>query len=468
MIFCITGILSCIIFCAVGYRIEKRRIMNLMSIFFIEWSVILLFSSMQLWTLVLPDDSIYAMIFIGLCSFFIGYTIFKVFPRKKRLKTGIRSDYTTYHFVLRYKIVYILASLTIIFYILWAYNVFKQVSLFNLYSIISIQRSEDFIGMDSKVLNALSIFVFRPFKIALPAIAATDYWFGKRDRILFSLNIILLVIGLFSNGGRTSVLNFGIYFTICALVYLSKTSKLSSKLLPKKKLNINKRRVRNIIVITIVAFVVMTISRGFGGYVAILQNIYIAFAIQPRMFEIWGEYVTEQHIVGFGCASLFGFIYPFFYLIKNLLGIPLPELINDLFDCIGLTETQWVWPGTGMRNNAYVSPFWYLYTDARLIGIIVGMFLIGLYAANRQNCLYNSKFNVKNMTLYCLSTYLIVFSFVRLQFGIYQFALATVYASLIVYKRVKLTTRNRWREYENIRRMRLFTHRRNKNSSSNG
>ena len=115
------------------------------------------------------------------------------------------------------------------------------------------------------------------------------------------------------------------------------------------------------------AFVYLTVLKGFEP----LFNIYSDFAIQPKMFQYWGKEIAGQY--AYGAASLFGFIYPFLYLIKNLFGLSKLPLGSNVYANIDKTFNDWITLGTYYRCNAYSSCFWYLYYDGRTIGIIIGM-----------------------------------------------------------------------------------------------
>lgn len=430
MLYCWLGIIECVLIACLGYRLEKNFLLNPLTIFGLEWAIILLFSSMKLWTLIQPDDTIYLMILIGIMCFFLGYITFKGFFKNKKIRLcGFSNNHVK--LVPRYYLIYVLSFFTIAYYIAWVINILKQIQSFDLGSIISIQRTDDFVGYDNRILNAAAVLLLRPMAVAIPAITAVDFWFGKRDKILFTLNLMLLIVRVLSSGGRTIILLFGLYFLACSIVYLRQNKLMSEKLFLAVRSKKIKRVIRRVVLLMIVAFSILTASRG----VEIFQNVYIAFAIQPRMFEIWSDYVNKQEIVGGGITSLFGFIYPLFYLIKNLLGIRMPSFIENIFECINKTEIEWVWPGTGMRNNAYVSLFWYFYVDGRWFGIAVGMFLFGIIVAKNLHHVCMRQFDEKNMAIYCLTLYAIVFSFVRLEYGDYSFALAVVYIYFILYKR---------------------------------
>lgn len=439
MIYCWFGILACIFISIYGYQHENKFFLNPLTVFGIEWAIILLFSSMQLWTLLLPDNDIYLMILLGILGYLLGYIISKSVFCNVKIKTNSANHSTNRknsRYIPRYYLLYFLSILTIIYYATLTRTVFSQIQSFSLGKIIGTLRSDSFIGYSNEYINALAVLLFRPFSNALPAITAVDFWFGKRNKTLFVLNAILLLLRLLSSGGRSIILLFAVYFLLCAFVSLRRNSVLHERFLLRKRLN-SKKTKRKITFVTITGallFIIMTASRG----TRLFQNVYIAFAIQPRMFEIWGDYVNTNHVIGYGVTSLFGFIYPVFYLFCNLLGMPMPSIITSIFDSINKTEIEWVWPGTGMRNNAYVSIFWYFYTDGRWLGILLGMFVFGCIVAKSFNCISRKKFNEKNMALYCLVLYAVMFSFVRFEFGGYSFALSVVYVLAFFYKKINL------------------------------
>ena len=298
MVYCWLGIIECILIAIYGYRHEKKFLLNPLTAFGVEWAVILFFSCMQLWTLILPSDEIYIMILLGITCYFVGYVISKKCFCDIHLKINSFPSKCN-HFVPRYYLLYILSILAIAYYIILTINILRQIPSFSLKNIIGIQRSDEFVGYDNRYLNALAVLVFRPISLAIPSITAVDFWFGKRDKILFILNLVLLVIKILSSGGRSIILIFGMYFLLCAIISLRRNMALSKKLRWKKKSKKTKRIIWLAVTVVIILFVIMTASRG----AKLFQNVYIAFAIQPRMFEIWSDDVKNNGIIGYVLSS---------------------------------------------------------------------------------------------------------------------------------------------------------------------
>ena len=177
----------------------------------------------------------------------------------------------------------------------------------------------------------------------------------------------------------------------------------------------------------------MTMARGSSVFFNITQN----FSIPPQMFEIWKEKVDDLEIFGYGSASLMGVCFPLFYILGNILKIIYPNNILSVYNLINLTDTQWVWVGKKITANAYVSVFWFLYTDFRLPGIILGMFIYGYIASSLYNKTLKYK-DAKHVSLYCIMFYSILYSFVRMQFSQARIILGLIFISLFAYRRGNL------------------------------
>ena len=84
--------------------------------------------------------------------------------------------------------------------------------------------------------------------------------------------------------------------------------------------------------------------------------------------------------------------------------------------------------------NAYVSLFWYFYTDAREYGIIIGSLVYGfimrrVYAKSIINK------NIKNVAIYFLLFQGLFFSFIRFPFSKAYYVLAILYMLFVIKKR---------------------------------
>ena len=112
MIYLYLGTIVCIIFALVGYFVEKKMWINPMTIFCALWGMILLFSSMEQFTLYIASDEINLTILLGIISFIIGYFFNKIFLGKVRFSFGKNNFFLNnnikYKTIPRYQLLYLL------------------------------------------------------------------------------------------------------------------------------------------------------------------------------------------------------------------------------------------------------------------------------------------------------------------------------------------------------------------------
>jgi len=434
------SIAICIIFTLVGYVSEKRIVVNPVTIFCALWAVILILSALEYYGMYSASDNINGMILIGIIAYISGYYINKFLLQNIHLKIGNSSMYNiniTCYAVPRYNLLYFLAVICILYTAYTLLNVIISSGTFNLGTIQDMLQSGDIVSGNSALLNALSILVISPVKFVLPAITAVDFWYGRRDRKLFVLTLILILINMLSSANRTSFLLFFVWLIIVALIYMNQNGSVRQRISERVKLYRMSRNIKRyillIIIVAVIAFILMSLSRGVQSF---SRQLYLYFAIPPRMFEIWAERIDQAKVYGYGTSSLLGFIYPVFYVLKNLIGIELPALIQSMYDWYMLTDNEWVWPGQNIYANAYTSIFWSLYVDGRAVGIAIGMFIFGIIASKAFNNIATDRCSARQIAIYCIIFYAVLFSFVRMQFTLPKYALGLVFIIFFAYRMV--------------------------------
>lgn len=437
----VTGFIILLILSIIGYYTEKHIIINPITVFCGLWALILLFSSLGYYTMYPAEEKTYSMILIGSLFYVFGFYINKVFLNSIHLKIGRHTRYykdINYYAFPRYTLLYILTILCICFSLYDFINFIRQAGFGSMEMVQAFLQSGEYENNYNPIMSALLVLVVSPVGFAIPSITAVDFWFGKRDKKLLILTAILLVFKMLSSANRTTLVIFFIFLILTAILYIYQNKKTYNSI--RGKFGSNKKVKRYIFIIGIIgiiAFVIMSMSRGS----ALFRNLYLNFAMPPRMFEIWAETIDANKVMGYGITSLLGFIYPVCYFIKNLLGLDsLPITVQEIFDWTMLTDTQWVWPGKNILANAYVSIFWFFYTDGRQIGIIIGMFLFGIVVSKSYQNVVGTRFSARQIASYCIIFYGILFSFVRFQFTLYKYALALVFVMFFAYKMVPKET----------------------------
>lgn len=421
---------TCLIMLILGKMTEKR-FFNPITMFYSLWSIILGLSSLRLFNLAETRNEIYLLIFIGLISFAIGYYTYKYFKiislKKKVIDENKNIEKTSYE--LNYKFIYFIALICIIFYLKDLVSVLQY--LFNGKSLAYIRElAQDSTSIlyssKSKIENGIKILCIAPFSQALQPIVATDLIFGKKDKKLFILNIVIIALKVITDGSRTLV----VYFLISLVVSLSLNDKKIIK--NKKKKNRLKQNSMFLMLIVIVVFVLYKITASRSGE-NIVKFAYYYFSMQPIMFDKWAMIVDSKEIYGYGISASNGFGFIIFYIIKNIFGIAYPELWSNVYGLIEGTGTNWQTISTlGTQANSFVSAFWVLYVDGRLAGIIIGMIVYGIIMSKSYWNAKNRK-SKKHISIYIFLYIGLFYTFVRLQFANVYYDAALLYLLIPMY-----------------------------------
>lgn len=409
------GIGICIFLAIIGWKIE-RFILNPLTIFAGIWTIVLICSATNP-KLTTPHDVIYLYILLGIMIFGVGYFIAR-HTKKIAFRIGNRWLYNNGdNYLPRFTVLYVIGTICIFAY---TYNLYLVVSgAGSLNMAIMKVFLQTFTLQKSSWLNAFYFLLVEPMSTVIPVIAISNMIFGRRDKKLLTIAIVLLVIKTIANTTRNTIIVVIVYFTIGLLISIRERGKRETI---KKIIKKRKKQVILAILIGVFVFIAMTVARG----VSVFENIWVDFALPPRMFEVWKEEIDSNNIYGYGFASLHGFIYPIFYVLKNILGIQMPSNIEAINDLITRTDTVFVWPGERVTANAYVTAYWFMYLDSRLIGIILGSLILGFISSKMFKQVMKNT-NEKNFTMFCFIINAVIFSLARVQFTGVSFALGFIY-----------------------------------------
>lgn len=418
-------------------KITEKKIFNPITMFYALWSIILGLSSLRLFNLLEARSEIYWLIFIGLISFAIGYYFYKFYKivlRKNSYVSKNESDYlrttSIIEYELNYKLVYFIAFICIIFYLKELRHVLQYLlsgkSLAYIRALAQDSSSVIYTSK-SKIETALKILCITPFSQALQTIVAVDLIFGKKDKKLILLNIIIIALRVITDGSRSLV----VYFLISIVVAFSINN---DRLLKKKGKSKLKQNIILFIAITTIIFILYKITASRSGE-NIFRFAYYYFSMQPIMFDKWASIVDSQGIYGFGLSATNGFWFAIFYIIKNIFGVAYPELWSNIYALIEGTGTSWqVISSLGTQANSFVSAFWILYIDGRTTGIIIGMFIYGIIIS-KSYCKAKMKKSLKHISIYIFLYIGLFYTFIRLQFANIYYDIALVLLLFFMYRK---------------------------------
>lgn len=404
-----------------------KKIVNPLSMMNLIWMVVMNLSSLKLFNLITPDENVYWMFTAGIIAYNIIYIAFMILGR------SIRFSEKRTEVLLREKVIIFLSIFSIVFYTPLVLSSIRIIIMSGSFNQIraSIQAGLTTGNYDLAILNAINLIIVSPFAYSLPVLASADFWFGKRNLRIMGLAIVVVTMQVLLNGGRSPIIHF-LFFFLLGYYFLKK----------KPGSNFIKKHRKFIILVFLVGiffFVRTTISRQQGQEFQVTYYYY--FSMQPRMFDYWTVFSEQLGIQGYGLASLNGFLFPFFYVLNHLLNIPMPELIQNIFELIQLTDQQWVIIAGNTKANAYVSTFWYFFVDGGFAGIIIGMILYAILSAIFFSKVLKS-LNVRSFSMYAVLLIGIFFSFVRFPFSGISYSLSFIFIGLLTV-RVECSTTSR-------------------------
>ena len=407
---------------------QNRNLTNPLIVFSILWTTIVALSQERCFDLYEASDLSFLIILIGVVMFAVG-TLLSRLSSSVNLKFWNHGSIARQKFEINYVVLYITVGVCILYYlpqlIVSIISMLRGVSLNDVRGVI--QTAEQSTG----ITNLVSNYIILPFAIAAEPVGAFDFWLGKRDKRLFSLVFMLVLVRTFGDGGRTPLFNFVIYF---AMAYLFKKFYVNGNSSFKTNNRKEKRTFRRYVILGILGVACVTLMRAGG---VLIRKAYFYFAMSPVLLTRWIEMVEESGYHGNGLISFNGIFYLFDYLRKNLFGLRYNKEIIEAYELIASTDSTWLRiTSSGTTANAYVSCFWFFYADARMLGVVVLSCLYGFIAGQ----LYYRSIKYRNpiyIVLYLLVIQSIFFSFIRFPFGKAYYFLAMLIIRFLFFRHVK-------------------------------
>lgn len=422
----IISTLVCLLLSITSLKICKKWL-NPVAAFSSLWMVIFFLSSLSLYNLKEIAESTYWVLLFGVISFAFGFYIWLSIKKKYKFRKLIdHKNKINIQYEPRYLLLYLFGVIVILYNSSNLIIPLKLIINGSGLDVIRNMAQNTNRSTSGTLLNVINNLIISPFTFALLPITAMDIVLGKRDKKLLVLTGVIIISKLLSDGGRVQILYFGIHIFVAFIIGTNK-KKINLDILRSRK---NKRMFISAVIILGILIIVTSLSRAGDN---LLIFTYYYFSMQPVMFEQWS--IETGKLLGFGVASLNGIIFPFLYLIKNLFKLSYPNHFYSIFELIQKTDNQWkIIAGQNIKANAYVSLFWFFYTDARILGIGLYSFIYGAFCGgNYADVLKNN--NVKVLSIYAYILQGVIFSFVRFQFATMAYALGFIYLCFFGYSR---------------------------------
>lgn len=447
--------------CAVVYVILfifgkaiSGRWLNLLSIFCGFYAVTIIFANLCLFGIYQASDKTCGVMIVGGIFFAIGYTLVSASLQFRRsrivLYTGTINEGST----IEYNREFAGAKSVRNKFLIIALLVVLAYALYRLYVLLTLLRSgytyakirtiyfnsqlmlEE--GSASKYArNKLDVYLVQPLLLALIILSSINFFYNEtlgftRKGSSSFLILTFASAGLLavSNGGREIIFYFILVFAFCYAAFRRKRG-ISQK---NKFTQRQKRMLRAIVIVAVLAMIVMTFSRsktGENSLVSLLRTVYIYFTgYLPNLSVRLRDFDSADYTHGY--AFILGLIKLPAAIVHRVFDIPATHAYS-VAESITSNLQYRVDIGGGRSFNAYVSPFFYFFHDYGYLSLIIESAVFGGICGKCEKD-YESKSTVYSMFMYLFCFFLIISSMVRWEIVHPKTAMLLYYIPLIFNK----------------------------------
>jgi hypothetical protein len=176
----------------------------------------------------------------------------------------------------------------------------------------------------------------------------------------------------------------------------------------------------------VVVLFFLTTLRGVEGIISSFYQ-YLCCCV-PLLTENLKRLPSQRY---YGVISLMGFIAPIMFVLHQVFGLTYPQFYLESIELKNMADKATVISFNGVVSNAFVTPFFTLYADARFLGVAIGMFIWGLTSSlifNKANKIDSDS----NMAYVLLMTIPIIKAMQEYPFSNISFVLALLYTRIII------------------------------------
>ena len=404
-----------IFFTLLGKSIEKA-IINPLTVFSLMFTLISFGAYLQLFGLYGADEATYAIIFVGMLLFGIGYTISTNVVFKRKTSPIAKNSLANGGYVIRYKLLYVFSIIALVYligdaviaisYLLRGYSL-KYIR-FSLYG-----YSESDYYSQSTISYSLRYYVIQPITSLLPIMCIVDMFYGKKNKVLLISSIFIFGLSIITSGGRLPVLylitNIFALFSI-----LDRRLQFSSKV---------KRRIILLYFILLSLILFITFQRDI---IDVMSNYYKYFVGCVPHLQLYMDKLNATDYMSYGASTFKSPVQLFLLALRLLRIIPdYPEWFYRLAEFTDISKTVYIGSGYDMRYNGFVTVFYYFFLDFGYFSVAFFSLVFGFIA---RKVYFNAKYytNVRNLAILCILFQIIVVSFARFELSIPRYFITLI------------------------------------------
>ena len=383
--------------------------------FCLEWGIIILLASLRLFGLFEASFQTWLIISLGTFSYISGVLICKHFMHVEHGFSNDSALFTTRSFctilliVIAFKIPQLFNSINALCH---------GASLDDIrHASYGLTKLQYYVDFDSSPIFQYLEVIISILELFIEAAGIEMFFYNNKSNYRYLLSVLLIVlIDSFINGGRFQVFYFLIEILACYEYYRKRMLSTSSK-----------RKVYSKYVFILIAFLCivifgLTIFRG-TQINELFAKLYRYICGNIIFFDIHIQRINSNDFYSMSMAGLYGF-WAILFPILHKFGLPYPKIYTETI--IKVMNTQnFIKIGKRLMTNAFCTPYYYLYSDFRYFGVVLGMICFGIIV---EFVYKNVEFSNgrKQLTLY-----LIVIQIIFMTLDAYPFS-SKVYSITII------------------------------------
>ena len=339
------------------------------TLFCYEWGMISFLSSLRLFDLYDVGLKTWLIIFIGSLSFVFGCALGKKMIVANGGGQLVKKKDSTPVLYFALSIILLIISLYQFipsFRLLRQGYTLDQIRLAS-YNIVEING----LSPVSKIGEYLNL-VKSSLEIFVVAFGIERFISNFKKNFLYIVPVVILVVlEIFTNGGRFVIAYFVLELLVCLSIYMKKGKFLSKKLSKKSKRIV-------FVLIALATFLMILITVLRGSQMSELAKKYYRYTCGNTVFlDYHIKRLDINEIQSYSFAGFFGF-WSFVLPIFHFFGCDYPSLYLTCIDKV-MVGQEFVEVGKDLSTNAFLSSFYHLYADYRFFGVVAGMFLFGVF-----------------------------------------------------------------------------------------
>lgn len=391
--------------------LKHKKIYSPSVVFSILFFICVFLCNLNYYRLPQVKARVYFMILIGVASFFLGQSL------ADRKKIDKRKMYKGEIELKRYNLLMWISVVCSWFVIKDPLNILLSGGkIIDIYAArISAVYTESEYFQYSAMEGLITSYIINP--IFMLSVILSLILFYKTYRVRFALiSLLFLFLQVITTGGRVNILVFIIVNLVCFL-----ENKKNREFLRK-----NKFKFIGFILVGIIFFIYVQVERGSTILEVILR--YYGVALNHMDYKL--DFIESQGYT-YGFMSLRPFISLLSY-IPETLGLDRFYLLERANEYVYLIDEA-TYLGNGVVYNAFVTCFYYFFTDFGYIGIVIFSTLFGYFSGICYKKFTYFRDDRSKVIFYLSLALPICFAVVRFQYSQATVPFAMIYASKIFF-----------------------------------